>query len=328
VGLGLCVVDHFYVVETLDGDPERIRYAERLVACGGMIGTALSQAAHLGAQTHVISLVGADAMGRFVRRRLRAAGVRTRRLRLDPERPTGVAVVLVERRSGERRFLVADRRALERGVPDFDLSPIQAGSVLLVDGHFPAQCRLAVRRAREVGARVVGDFSRPSRDILRLLRHVDYPVLPMAFARSWTTEAPAQALRRLRDEYGGTPVFTDGARGGLFLEEGRVRRYRTPRVRVRDTTGAGDVFHGAFAAGLAFGLPLALAIEGAARAGAACCTALGGTGRLLDREEWLTPDSRAVAGAREGRDRERPGRRAREAGKDRPAPRGTRRRAR
>jgi hypothetical protein len=34
VGLGLCVVDHFYVVETLDGDPERIRYAERLVACG------------------------------------------------------------------------------------------------------------------------------------------------------------------------------------------------------------------------------------------------------------------------------------------------------
>jgi sulfofructose kinase len=328
VGLGLCVVDHFYVVDTLGDDRERTRYAERLVAAGGMIGTALSQAAHLGCETHVISLVGADADGRFVRRRLRAAGVRTRRLRLDPERPTGIAVVLVARRSGERRFLVADRRALERGVPAFDLSPIQAGGVLLVDGHFPTQSRRAVRRAREVGARVVGDFSRPTRDVLGLLRYVDYPVLPMEFARAWSSAAPADALRRLRDEYGSTPVLTDGARGGLFLEAGRVRRYRAPRVRVRDTTGAGDVFHGAFAAGLAVGLPLDAAIEGAARAGAACCTELGGTGRLLDRDEWLTPGSRAAAAARGGRDRERSVRRARAARKDRPAPRGSRRRAR
>jgi sugar/nucleoside kinase (ribokinase family) len=56
-------------------------------------------------------------------------------------------------------------------------------------------------------------------------------------------------------------------------------------VGVRDTTGAGDAFHGAFAAGIAQGLDLRSAIERAARAGALCCTAFGATGRLLTAAE-------------------------------------------
>jgi sugar/nucleoside kinase (ribokinase family) len=89
-------------------------------------------------------------------------------------------------------------------------------------------------------------------------------------------------------------VITLGARGGIYWHEGRVRRYRTPRVRVRDTTGAGDVFHGAFAAGLAHGLALPEIVERAARAGAIACTALGATARLASRREWegLVPAGR------------------------------------
>ena len=60
-----------------------------------------------------------------------------------------------------------------------------------------------------------------------------------------------------------------------------LRRFRAPRVRVVDSTGAGDVFHGAFAAGVAQGLPLARNLARASRAGALACTALGGMTRLL-----------------------------------------------
>ena len=82
---------------------------------------------------------------------------------LRPESETTIAVVLVAKRGGDRRFIVPDRRALERGTPDFDLRPIRSDSVLMVDGHFPAQALLAVRRARELGATVIGDFHRPSK---------------------------------------------------------------------------------------------------------------------------------------------------------------------
>jgi len=79
---------------------------------------------------------------------------------------------------------------------------------------------------------------------------------------------------------------TLGARGGIYWHDGKVRRFRSPGVRVRDTTGAGDVFHGAFAAGLAHGLPLPEIVARAARAGALACTALGATARLASRREW------------------------------------------
>lgn len=303
VGLGLCVMDHLYRVASLDPGADRLRYTQRLHSAGGMIGNALVQVARLGCDAHVLSVVGDDADGRRVRRALREAGVKARGLRLDPDRPSTVAVVLVHAETGARRFVVPDRRALERGVADFDLAALRPGRVLLVDGHFPAQARRAVRRARSLGIPVVADFSEPRPEFVRLLPWVDYPVVPLEFARRFAPGPPAETLRRLRGEYGGTPVVTLGARGGVYLDGGRVRRWRARPVRVRDTTGAGDAFHGAFAAGLALGLGLRPALELAAHAGAVCCTAFGASTRQLTRAEAAIPDSRAGAVAREARGR-------------------------
>jgi sulfofructose kinase len=286
VGLGLCVVDHLYVVDGLPGASERTRYTRRAISAGGMVSNALAQVARLGCRAELISLVGNDADGRYARRSLRAMGVSTRRLLLSDSFPTTIAVVMIGARDGERRFLTAHRAPFERRVPAFDLAPVRPGRVLLIDGHFPGQAWRAARRARSLGVPVVADFSDPRRDYLRLLPWVDHPVLPRAFVERWAPGDPADALRRLRREFGGAPVITLGARGGIYWHEGKVRSYRSPRVRVRDTTGAGDVFHGAFAAGLALGLALPEIVERAARAGALACTALGATARLASRREW------------------------------------------
>jgi sulfofructose kinase len=283
VGLGLCVVDHLYVVDRLTWREPRLRYDASRVAVGGMTANALRQAAYLGCNAHVLSMVGDDAGGRFVRRALASAGVGTRRLLRVAELPTTVAVVLVERRSGDRRFLVPDRRVLERRAPDFDLSAIDGHTLLLIDGHFPVQARRAVERARQVGARVMADFHRVTPTANALLPSVDYPVVPEEFARVYGDGDVRRAVRRLRERFGGTPVVTQGARGGLYWDGARIRRYRARRVKVVDTTGAGDVFHGALAAGLYRGRSLASSLELAARAAGRACTARGGGARLRRR---------------------------------------------
>jgi len=287
VGLGLCVVDHLYVVDDIRADATRTRLQDFLVSGGGMIATAVTQAAMMGCNAHIQSVVGDDESGRFLRRRLRRAGVKTGGL-LRSREATLPAVVLVDRRSGERRFLVPDRRAGERRSPRFAPAPLDARTILLVDGHFPDQALRAVKHARERGAVVVGDFSEPRPSFLALLPYVDYPIVPGEFAAAYGGSDPHRTLHRLRERYGGTPVVTEGARGGLYLAGGRVRRYRARRVPgkpVRDTTGAGDVFHGAFAAALYHGADVALALDVASRAAALCCTALGGTTRLMTRGE-------------------------------------------
>ncbi len=326
VGLGLCVVDHLYLVDELAGTSERSRYTQREILAGGMVSNALAQVARLGCRAELISLVGDDADGRWVRRSLRAMGVSTRGLVLSDAFPTTIAVVMIGARDGERRFLTAHRARFERRVPGFDLAPIRPGRVLLIDGHFPAQAMRAARRARSLGVPVVADFSDPRPDYLRLLPWVDHAVLPEAFARQWSPGDPADALRRLHREFGGAPVVTLGRRGGIYWHEGRVRRYRSARVRVRDTTGAGDVFHGAFAAGLAHGLPLPEIVERAARAGALACTVLGATARLASRREWEAPGqggrlesrpTRSEAKPSEGRSPSASDQRARRPGKAR-----------
>jgi sulfofructose kinase len=281
VGLGLCVVDHVYRVDDIDLGAARTRFSERLVAPGGMACNATIQAARLGCNTQLLTALGDEAEGRSLRRSLARAKVGTRGVLLVPDFPTTVSVVLVAKRGGERRFIVPDRRGIEVAAPEFDLAAIGPGSVLLVDGHFPRQALRAVERAREVGATVVGDFSLPRPEISRLLPYVDYPIVPLEFAEAYGDGDPQNAMRRLRDRFGGEPVVTTGSRGGLFFRGRRVRRYRAERVRVRDTTGAGDAFHGAFAAAIAHEYEFEAAIALAAHAAAVCCTALGATGNLL-----------------------------------------------
>ena len=285
VGLGLCVVDHSYRVNGLDKGGVRTRFSERLVAPGGMAGNAMVQAAALGCRAHILTGLGDDEEGRFVRRALGRAGVRTRHVVSTPQLETTVAVVLVDHRSGERRFIVPNRRGLEARAPDFDLSLITPRSLLLVDGHFPKQAMRAVRRAREVGATVIADFYQPRPGIKPLLRHVDHAIVPLEYVEACGYESPRAALHDLARRTRGRPVVTEGPRGGIHLDGGRVRRYRAHRTRVVDTTGAGDAFHGAFAAGLYHGLAFEEALDLAARAAALCCTALGATGRIMTRAE-------------------------------------------
>lgn len=285
VGVGLCVVDHVYRVDDLALAGARTRYRERVVAPGGMAANALVQAAALGCRAELLSAVGDDAEGRALLRALRARGVATRRVARSPAAATPVALVLVDRRTGERRFVVRDRRALERGAPRFDLAPVRRGAVVVCDGHFAGRAREALAKARAVGAATVGDYTRPGRAVLGLVALTDFPIVPLEFAERFAAGDVRETLRALRARSGGTPVVTLGARGALALVGGRFRRIAPHRVRAVDTTGAGDAFHGAFAAGVARGLPVLESLAVASRAGAVACTALGATARLLGERD-------------------------------------------
>ncbi len=279
------MLDETYLVDDFRVDSLRTRYRARRVAPGGMMGTAVAQSAALGVTTRLLSMLGDDREGRAIVRQLRAHGCITRGVIRSNTHPTTVAVVLVDRRTRARRFLVPDRRKIEASAPDFDLSSLTRETVLMIDGHFPKQAMRAVRRARELGAAVVADFHSPRPACLKLLPYVDFPILPREFGAAWRGGSPRDTLVALREEFGGDPVVTLGERGALALWEGRFVEIPPRRVRVRDTTGAGDAFHGGFAAGLCLGFSFIEALHLASRAAAACCTELGGTGRLLGPSE-------------------------------------------
>ena len=164
-------------------------------------------------------------------------------------------------RTGERNILV-DRAGLPSDpgpLPDDDLAGV---AVLLADTRWPEGSAAAFRRAEEAGVIRVLDADGGDPALLEELagsaEHVVFSDEGLAdlVGPGTADERLARAAKRLD----GLVAVTLGAAGSLWSLHGEIVPVPALAVDTRDTTGCGDVFHGAYALGLAEGLrPLAAA---------------------------------------------------------------------
>ena len=283
VGFGQCSLDHVVDVEGLPpfGGKERAVGYARLP--GGQIATALRACTRLGLSGAYLGSVGEDAAAAEVLAPLAAAGVDLSGVVRVPGAETQLAVILVDRGTGERTVLWhRDPKLSLEGVA-LDPARIARGRLLLLDAGDPLAAARAARVAREAGRAVVLDADTPGPGVDDLLRAVDFPVVSreFAYARFGGPEAALRAMARLGARL---PVVTLGVDGALGWWEGQAIASPAFEVEARDTTGAGDIFHAGFGVGLLDGLdPLAL-LRFANAAAAVSCRGLGAQGGLPGRE--------------------------------------------
>lgn len=222
---------------------------------GGPAATAAVAICRLGGEAAYWGRVGADPAGRAGIADLERHGVDCSGVAILPEGRTLRAIVVVDE-SGERA-IISDRRSLS---PDSGALPDQAldaiGAVL-VDSRWPAGAEIVLDRARAAGVVTVldADGGVPG-EIQALIDKADHVVFSSEGLRDHVGEGePGELLRRCAD--GSNRVFgvTRGAAGSLWLVAGELVTVPAFPVSVLDTTGCGDVFHGAYALGLCEGLP-------------------------------------------------------------------------
>jgi sugar/nucleoside kinase (ribokinase family) len=163
---------------------------------------------------------------------------------------------------------------------------IEQGGVLHLDAQDPDLSTWAAGVAREAGIPVVLDADTLCPEIDPLLRRVDFPIVSREFAEQhFGSRDPLDSLRELAALGARFPVVTLGDRGAIA--GGREGVIESPAfdVDVRDTTGAGDVFHAAFIRGLIDGMGEAEILRAANAAAGMNCRALGAQGGLPSREE-------------------------------------------
>jgi sulfofructose kinase len=278
IAVGLSCYDHLVMVPSRERVAEGARAEATLAQCGGVAATAAVAARALGARSELWTRVGDDRHGAFIIEELRERGVDTSQLVVVGGGRTAVSTVLVERGTGERRFLYLPGGSLESGWDPPDYPRVERASCLLVDGRWEGVCLEAARRARAASVPVIADVGHAGEEDMEILRLADYPVIselalgeirPGRDLDEFAGELLAGAARAL--------VVTRGARGVWAKEPGGpARTLGAFPVEVVDTTGAGDVFHGAFAYGIASGWDVPRAVEFASAAAAITCTALGG----------------------------------------------------
>jgi len=256
------------------------------LAPGGQVATAVLAAARLGCSAAYVGVVGDDPGADIALAPLLAAGVDCRGVkRVSPGR-TRAALIRVDRESGEREVHPErdPRVRLTRG--DLTRRQIEGARALLLDVEDLDVSLWAADVAREAEVAVVLDAGVPDAAALPLLERVDFPIVSHEFAQGLWGDDTRAALRRLASRAGRLAVLTLGTGGAMALAPGRDPILESPAfpVEALDTTGAGDVFHAAFAWALLQGWGGRRVLRAANAAAAMSCRALGAQGGLPDRQ--------------------------------------------
>jgi sugar/nucleoside kinase (ribokinase family) len=243
---GLATVDLVYSVDRIPGPDEKAQASALAVAAGGPAANAAVTAAALGAEVTLLTAVGAHPLGDLIRADLAACGVTLLDAAPSALEPPPVSAVTVATGAGggSGQRSIVSRNAGDVVVPAPPHLP--PADVVLVDGHHPALAAAAARHAPP--GRLVVDAGS--------WRPVFAEILPygpvVACSAAFRPPAPLDVPHRARTD-GPNPVrwWSDGATGTVAV----------PPVAAADTSGAGDVFHGALAVAVGAGRPFVAALE-------------------------------------------------------------------
>lgn len=230
---------------------------------GGPAANAAWLLARWGVPTTLAAAVGEDDYGRKIAGELEQGGVDCRFLQRSPAYPTPVSLIVVSRAIASRTIInrKSARAGLDPKALNFDgLDP----RLLLFDGH-ELEASLAALEAFPSAVTVLDAGS--LRDGTRILaQRVQYLVCSERFAVQ-STGGPdvntdwRQTLARLRQFEDQVVVMTQGECGSVFAEGSHFGQVPAMPGPARDTTAAGDIFHGAFAFALLEGLALPAALK-------------------------------------------------------------------
>jgi sugar/nucleoside kinase (ribokinase family) len=306
LGLGCTAVDELFYVGAYPPADTKVQIRRREKQCGGLTATALVAAARLGARCAFAGVLGDDPDSQFVIDAFRRAGVSVDHVVHKPEaRPIRSTIIVDE--SQKTRTIFYDLTGSAGADPQLPAEDvIRSSRVLYVDHYGIEGMTRAAHIARAAAIPIVADFERSEwpgfSDLLAL---VDHLIVNRDFAAKLTgTADAATAITRLWTGARQAVVVTCGAEGCWYLDRADQRGPRNGPafpVQAVDTTGCGDVFHGAYAAALARGLGLPERIRFATAAAALKATRPGaqaGIPSLAEVEEYLK-DVRSPMGYKE-----------------------------
>ena len=284
--LGAAVVDLVFQLDVIPREPNKILAESRTRRNGGPAGTGAVACSRLGIPAAFWGNVGNDADGMQTREALAGHGVDVSGLAMVEDAQTVLAIVMVDRQ-GERLIVAHGADLFERPAGRLPLDRLQGAGAVLADSAW-IEGSLAVLEAAQ-GSNVPsvfdGEDSCAGDRLLQLSHLATYPILSEgAFAKLAGGAAPDRAsLEGLSTRIGRDLGVTLGERGSVWWVGGEFLHVPAIQVACRDTTGAGDVFHGAFAGGMAEGMPIERAIRFATAAAGLKCQAGDGWDGMPDR---------------------------------------------
>jgi ribokinase len=291
LGIGVAVRDVAVLLDQFPTPNEKFQAKGFYEAGGGPIPTALVTLTRLGRRTAFCGVVGEGVAGRFITESLEKEGVDTSGLVIQPGFSSSTSVILVE--GGHRTIIEWKQEDLPLRFEELEAQGVSFdfGGYLLVDARLPEVQIEAARRVRRAGGRVVLDCGHPRPGVEEILDLTDVAIFSYTYPKSLHGESYdtaaflAEIADRLPENGSRIAGLTLGAEGCALLAPGSsLIRIPGHSVNAVDSTGAGDVFHGAFVHAFAQGRSPEESARFANAAAALGCTGITGRSPLPAEE--------------------------------------------
>ncbi len=287
VGFGLNSVDHVCLVPKYPGMGSKAEISQYAMLPGGQVATAIIFLSRMGSKTKYIGKVGGDELGRFSLESFKSEAVDTASVRIEKDARSQFSIIAIDQNLGERTVFSHRDRRLDFGRSELSREDICSGRILHLDGYDPATLD-AAGWCRKQGIPVCIDLDTVVPDCEQLIKQIDFLIVSSNFPPEFTgISDPAAAFDSLRKRFEGFLVVTMGAAGAMTWVGGRCATFPGLKLNAVDTTGSGDVFHGAFIYGLLKNWPIGKIMSFANAAAGLSCMYLGARTGIRSLSEIL-----------------------------------------
>jgi sugar/nucleoside kinase (ribokinase family) len=277
--VGLSTIDLIHSVDEFPSANTKAVARSQEILVGGPATNAAIAFSHLGGSAVLLTPVGRHTLGTLVKEELQSYGVSLVDLAPEFDMPPPVSSVWVNQR-GDRTVVSVNATRLELPPPHVDRSILQHANVVLVDGHSIEACGAWAEAARGAEIPVVLDGGSWKPGTEQLLRFVDTAICSSDFRPPGCANED-YAIEYLRSVGVRQIAITKGAEPVRYMTGASSGTIEVPRVEVVDTSGAGDIFHGAFCFYTATGSSFIDSLRKAAEIAAKSC-------RFNGTREWMS----------------------------------------
>lgn len=271
-GVGLNATDTIIRLPHFPAFNSKVEFRVSEVLPGGQVATAVVACSLWGLKVRYAGKIGDDPAGELQRKEMKRAGIEAHWSVVDHCQSQS-SFILVDEQTGERTVLWKRDPRLELLPREIRKEWVVRSKLLHVDGHDCRVAATAARWARQAKIPVTADLDNLYPGVEALLENVDFAITSREFPGRLSGEDDLfLSLPKLASRFGCRLTAATLGEDGVLAWDGAKFHY-SPAFEIKpvDTTGAGDIFHAAFAYGLVrgFQLPELLAFCSAA-AGLSC----------------------------------------------------------
>lgn len=281
LGIGEIILDIISLIPSFPVEGTKIDCSEIDYSLGGLVPSALILLSRLGIDCSLIGPLGNDNFGQKIREKLKEENISVFPIF---QGLTRVHTVLINSQTASRTII---KNKLQRKVAkDIPLELIRSADLIIIDRHESKAFNEILLKKKKSTKIVIDPSAEISKETLKMIKFADFPILPIEFLLKLKRED--LFLKKLVELYKVTQkevLITLGEKGCLIYNGKKIDFLPAYDVKITDTSGAGDIFRGAFSFGILNNWDIKKCASFANKVAALQCSKLGNSAAIPTKQE-------------------------------------------